>query len=139
MSNHKWVAMLSGTVVMTSLAFAQQARETSNDSIQTPIKEREQTLQKLVSITRTGFDQGAASPDSLVVAEREVLDARLDSAKTHEARIALRESHLRPVTQHEKQVAKLAENDFVSPKDLIAARVRRLRTQIELLREKQKQ
>lgn len=124
-------------VVATSFAFAQQPGD--GESLSALMQEREQTLQKLVDIARTKYKHGEASLDFLVAAERELLDAQLDSATTARERIVILESQLRVATQHEDRMAKLVENADASPSDLMTAKANRLTAQIALLQERQKQ
>lgn len=134
--------LVAVALIATSFSFAQQQRKSDGvdgRSLSALIEEREQTLQKLVEITRVRYERGNASLDSLVAAERLLLDARLDSATTVRERIAIMESQLQLATHRENMVAKRVENAELSPSDLMTAKASRLTAQIALLRERQGQ
>jgi len=136
MTRQKSLALLA-IVVIGSFAFAQHQRKPESDSIATLMKEREQTLLQLVEIAKQSFEQGDGSIDSVIEAERDLLDARLESATTRQERIEIREAQLDLATQQEAKINKLTALGVVSPKDSKTAKVNRLNAEIELLREKQ--
>lgn len=130
------VVLLSLILVGASFGGAQPEADKPEDAIRDLMNEREQVLQKLVDVAKAQYEQGNASLDSVISAERELLDAKLDSATTRGERIAIRESQLKLAQLRERKVAKLVEFADGSPRDLMTAKANRLTAQIQLLREK---
>ncbi|QDU89821.1 hypothetical protein Pla175_32170 [Pirellulimonas nuda] len=140
MSKQKGAVLLSAVVVAAaSFVLAQQQPGAGGPSLAALLNQRQQTLQELVDLARSNHEQGEGSLETLIAAESELLEARLDAATTPQERIAIRRSQLRLAVRLEEGVSALAENGDGAPTDVMKARVGRLNAQVELLREEQKQ
>lgn len=125
-------------LVAASFAVAQPETEGRADSLVQLFKEREDTLKKLVDFARIKYDQGVGSLQSLNAAEKQLLDARLESATNPRERIEILESQLRLAINREEVIAKKVKVAAAAPTDLMEAKVDRLNAQIALQRERQK-
>ena len=119
--------LLGVALIATSFSFAQQQSQGDDDGTSLPalMEQREKTLQILVDLARSSFEEGNTSLESLAAAEKVLLDARLDAARTIRERIEIRESQLSIAKQREDFVAKLAENAMASREELILATAER--------------
>lgn len=132
------VVVLLALIFVEATLFSgeQQRAEKDEQAISDLIAEREQVLEKLVEVAKIKYQQGIASLDAVIAAERQLFDAKLDSATTPGERIAIRESQLKLAQQQEQLVANRIEAGLVSTNDLMMAKANRLTAQIQLLREK---
>lgn len=102
------------------------------------LKERQNTLSKLVAQLRAQYQAGTVDLSRVVQAERDFLKATVDLDDNPEKRLAA----LRKALETVKQIAQIAEAKskagIVGPADVLQARAVLLEVRIELLRQELK-
>lgn len=126
----------ASVLVAFSLGATPQPADRNQAAILELMNERKQLLERMVEVVRWKFEQGECVIDEVIVAERELLDARLELAATQTQRIAILESQLELARNLETQVARSVDHGHLDPPSLLRAKADRLQAEIELLREK---
>jgi outer membrane protein TolC len=115
------------------------AGETGNvdqraDDVEKLVRERIGVLEEIVTLQRHQYRHGEGGVEAVLAAEREVLTAKLELAKTRAERIALLEHQLRNAQDLEKITQRLFEVKQANRVDLLKAKALRLQAEAELLR-----
>ena len=131
-----YLAMSAVVVVAISLAAAPQVRNQNQTEAFKLMNERQAVLQKILDVERRRFELGQSTIEKVTVAERELLDARLELATTKRDRIKIREAALKLSEERESQIAKRADQGELSPDAVLKAKSIRLRAEIDLHLEK---
>jgi hypothetical protein len=127
-------------VVSTTGADAPQPQQDdTSKQLESLLKERRDTLSKVVDLLdarfRSGF--GGIKEETVLPASNHVLDAELELAPTKAKRVAIREkvvANLRKVEKFNEMRRK--GPSLAPPEDLLQAKAARLKAEIQLLREK---
>jgi outer membrane protein TolC len=106
--------------------------------IKTLLRERRDSLKRMVVLLVTQFQVGRGDSRSLFEAERDFLRATLDLDESTEARIAALRDHLKLAEDFAKYAEARLKTGTVSQVDVLWANVGLLEARIELLREELK-
>jgi hypothetical protein len=136
--------MLVAAVVALAIAGdAPQAQQAEiSKQLEALLRERQETLGKIVEILDARYRRGIGGEDTavnLTHAKAQLYDAQLDLAKTKDERIAIREkivANLREVERRAEARVQGGGADALLQKSLLEAKAARLKAEIQLLREK---
>jgi outer membrane protein TolC len=110
----------------------------ASEQIESLLKERRDTLRRVVDVLTQQYENGSAAFESIMLASERLFDAELELAATKAERIAIYEKRVSALRAMEK----FAEGRFkagfrTTEVELLDARAARLQAQIRLLREKE--
>ena len=123
---------------MSALLAADEPKESTHarqrsDEVEAALKERLAVLVELQKLTPQAYQNGEASFDEVLAAERDVLSAKLELAATPDERIATLEQMLENAQRLEELTGQLAQVQEASRTDALRAKAHRLRVQADLL------
>ena len=128
-------AVLLGAVVAADAPESPPGEATTQ--LQSLLKERRDTLRKLVDAVESRYRSGGVSVDSVLRASEQLLEAELDLAETKPERIAVYGKLV--ANFHEREQAARAGYDTgtATLESLLEVTAARLKAEIQLLREQQ--
>ena len=127
-----YLVVMTTFLVAISLGAARQNGKQDEAATLSLMQEREKVLQALVDLERQKFELGESTLENIIDAERELLEAKLESATTKQERIAIREAALKLARERELRVSRRVEQGDLSPGSVLRAKADRLRADIDL-------
>ena len=133
------IALTAFVLVAVSLVAAQTDTSSPPDlQLDELYSQRDDALQELVRIEKAKYEQGIGSHLAVNSAERMLLEAKLESVRVQQERIAILKSLLQLAERREQMTANDVKTAIADPPKLIEAKVDRLNAQIALQREERK-
>lgn len=133
------IALTAFVLVAVSLVAAQTDTSSPPDlQLDELYSQRDDALQELVRIEKAKYEQGIGSHLAVNSAERMLLEAKLESVRVQQERIAILKSLLQLAERREQITANDVKTAIADPPKLIEAKVDRLNAQIALQREERK-
>lgn len=129
-----------GSALVVVLVFggepAEVAKAPAPDELEALLKERHDTLRKLVEYYEYSYREGKRDYEDVLHAKSQLLEAELDMVGSKAERIRVREEQVNNLRNLEEIVEAKLQAMAESPDKLLLAKARRLKAEIELEREK---
>lgn len=127
---------VAGLFVSSGLAEPASVRGPDAEKLTALRKERRDLLQQALKLTEEGYRSGVVDFSSIPRISINLLNAELDLAPDHAARVIIREQIVERFKTIEKTAAQRVETAIADTTELLEAKAARLQAEIELLRER---
>ena len=127
-------AVLVTATFWLTTGIALSAESTEANDLERLLKSRLQVLGEIASLQRQGYEHGQTEFEVVLSAERDLLAATLEVAKTGQDRIAIYRDRIETAQKLEALTQRLWRNGAVSRIDHLKATAFRLRAEADLVR-----
>jgi outer membrane protein TolC len=134
------LGLVVSMVTTTAVVWTQQSDAGASADDETPVlkellTQRRDTLQRLLELRSEQFRSGQGSYRDVQDVVNELIDAKLQLATDHTARINLLQEHVKSLRKFEEATESLVKVGQGSQADVLVAQAARLKAQIRLVQE----